>query len=107
MNDKNDKSTPKRVFMNLWALETLQRKRRLVVEVPAECNTDDLQELSGVTLDQWAIAASADPEWEYGDVDGFEVEEIIYVEDGVPDHLTSDLILIRDEAGRLVPAEQE
>ena len=99
--------TPKRDFVDLWALETLQRKRRLVVEVPSKCDTDDLQEFSGVTLDQWAIAAGADPEWEYEDVDGIEVEEIVYVEDGVPEHLEPDLVLMRDENGRLVPAEQE
>ena len=55
-------STSKRVFVDLWALETFQKKRRLVVELPTDCKTDDLQELSGVTLDQWASAAGGDPE---------------------------------------------
>lgn len=98
---------PKRVFIDLWALETLQKKRRLVVELPADHDTDDLQELSGVTLDQWANAADADLEWEHEAVEGIEVEETIHVVDGVPEHLEPDLVLMRDETGRLVPAEQE
>lgn len=93
----------RRVFVDLWAHETLLQKRRIIVEVPSDCTDDELNELEGRAFDDWANAEQIDSHYEIEEPDEFQVLETITVEPGVPDHLESDLVLNRDEIDGLVP----
>ncbi len=91
----------RRVFVDLWAHETLLQKRRIVVEVPSDCTDDEVNELEGSALDDWANDEQVDSLYETEGPDDFQVLESITVESGVPEHVESDLVLVRDTDGWL------
>lgn len=85
----------RRVFVDLWAHETLLQRRRIVLEVPADCTVEEIEHLGGITLDDWANAEGVDSWYETEEHEDFDVLGEISVEAGVPDHLDSDLMLVR------------
>lgn len=101
------KDSERRVFADLWAHQTLLQRRRIVLEVPADCTDEELIELGGSALDDWANAEQIDSQYETEEPDEFQVLESITVEPGVPDHLDSDLMLVRDENHSLVLSGRE
>lgn len=100
----DETASTKRLFVDLWAHETLVQQKRMVIEVPADCGIDELSDLDGTTLDEWT-GMQCDWETEYSDA--FEVLEEIDFEDGVPEHLETDLVLVRAENGDLVNQDPE
>lgn len=84
-----------RVFVEIWALETLLQRRRLVLEVPSNCSVEEIERIGGIIFDDWANAEGVDSWYETEDHEDFEVLDQISVEAGVPDHLDSDLVLVR------------
>ncbi len=97
----------RRVFVDLWAHETLLQKRRVVIEVPSDCTNEELKRIGGNALDDWANAEQVDSQYETEEPDEFQVLESITVESGVPDHLDSDLVFERDENHGLVLSGRE
>lgn len=105
-NDKSSQTAPtRRVFVDLWANETLLQKRRIVVEVPSDCDDEEIKELGGDTLDGIAVGLRIDACWETEDAESFEVLEDISIEEGVPEHLEADLVFVRNQDGFLVDVE--
>ena len=92
----------KRVVVELYALNTVRMRRRLVIDMPAGCDDSELRRTSGIDLDSWSSAITSSNDWEYVDGEDFEVEEAFHIEDGVPEFLDSDLVFQRDENGQLV-----
>ena len=99
-----DKSTPKekKVFVDIWAHETVLQKRRIFVEVPFDCDKDEIRELTGNTIDCLAGQQLCDAPWETEDSESFEVLDEVSVVGGVPDNVEADLTLVRNESDELV-----
>ncbi len=101
-NNTNQPEATKRVFVDLWANETLVQKRRIVVEVPTDCDDKEIKEVGGLTLSEIADEQCVDAHWETDYPDDFDVQDCINIEDGVPEHLEADLVLVQSEDGNLV-----
>jgi hypothetical protein len=65
----------RRVFVDLWAHETLLQKRRVVLEVPSDCTNEELKRIGGNALDDWANAEQVDSQYETEEPDEFQVLE--------------------------------
>ncbi len=89
------KEQTRRVFVDLWANETLLQRRRVVLEIPADCSDSELESVGGITLDDMANAQQVESWYETEEADDFDVLDGISVEVGVPEHIESDLVLVR------------
>ena len=85
--------------MDLWANESFLKRRRVVLEIPANCLDEELKQIGGETLDDLANVQQVDSWYETEDVDNFEVLDDISIEDEVAEHIESDLVFVRCENG--------
>jgi hypothetical protein len=86
----------------MFSDETIVHTCSLVVEVPADCGDDELQEFGAVALESKLIQQSGYPSWEETNKSyGFEIQDYLIIEEA-PDHEEADLTLVRDEDGSLV-----
>jgi hypothetical protein len=91
----------KKLCVDLWAYETLLQKRQLVVDVPSDCESDEIKELTVDELDYLADQFQCDSYWETEDrygVEPFDVDVEVCKCDGVE----ADLTFARNERGELV-----
>jgi hypothetical protein len=95
----------KKVFVDLRAHEMVRQIRRIVVEVPFDCEDEEIRQLSGCTLDYLAVEQDCDAPWEVEDGDVYDVSDRVDVETGVPENVEADLVLVRNECGKLVVEE--
>ena len=94
--------TTKKVYVELFAHETIVQKCVLVVEVPADCDDSEIMAFSAVGLDSEAVQQGADPCWEEtGKTYGYEIQDDVKIESGVPDDEEAHVVLERDENGKL------
>ena len=95
----------KKVFVDLWAHEKVLLKRRIVVEVPMDCDEEEVADTSGYTLDRLVNEQLCDASWEREGSEYFEVLDEVHVEGGVPKHIDADVTFVRHNSGNLVSVE--
>lgn len=94
-----EQAETRRVYVDLWAYETMLQKRRLVVEIPMDCTESDLKTFNSKQLSAWADEQAVDKDFEYHDIFDLDVLNRITVEGEVPEDIESDLVVTRREDG--------
>jgi hypothetical protein len=102
-NNKQDGTTSglKKLCVDLLAHETLLQKRQIVVQVPSDCDPEEIKELTVDELDYLADQFQCDSYWETEDrygVEPFDVDVEVCKLDGAE----ADLTFARNERGELV-----
>jgi len=106
MNTTDRKQT-KRVMVDLFGHETLLKRRRIVVEMPAESDAEALKDIGGRELDEILTQQQmSDEGWETEESECFETLDGIYIaKDEVPERLEADIVLEFGRNDQLVAAE--
>ena len=92
-------------FVDLFALETIVKRKRIVIEAPSHLNEDELAELNGETLARLADEYGCDADWEFEEADGWEQLGEIHVSGPVPDYIQPDIVFRMNKVGDLIEAE--
>ena len=90
----------KKVLVVLSTSELNRLRRRIVVQVPLDCDDREIKEPAGDSMDELADTLPAG-EWEVVDTDtSGDVD--VEVKGSVPDDVEADLMLVRNEDDELV-----
>lgn len=90
-------------FVDLFAKETILRRQRIVIEVPADWDATRLAHLDGEELSRLADESGCDAPWEYERVDGWKELQQIKVFTA-PDNLLPDIKFRMNKIGDLIEA---
>ena len=97
----------KRVYIDMWGRETNLQRKRLIAEVPADCEDEVIAKLDSDKLHDFVCESVFDTYWETEEEEDFEVLSDIYVEPCPPHHQGMDVRLLLDENGDLVIKTEE
>lgn len=92
-------------FVDLFAMETIVKRKRIVIEAPSHLNEDELADLNGETLARLADKYGCDADWEFEEVDGWEQLSEIHVSGPVLDDMQPDIVFRFNRAGDLIESE--
>jgi len=92
-------------FVDLWARETILRRRRIVIEAPAGWDASRLADLDGGELSRLADEYGCDADWEIEEAEDWEDSSSIDVSDPVPDDIEPDIVFKLNKVGDLIEAE--
>lgn len=92
-------------FVDLWARETILRRRRIVIEAPAGWDASRLADLDGGELSRLADEYGCDADWEIEEAEDWEDSSSIDVSGPVPEDITPDIVFKVNKVGDLIEAE--
>lgn len=92
-------------FVDLWARETILRRRRIVIEAPAGWDASRLANLDGGELSRLADEYGCEADWEIEEAEDWEDSSSIDVAGPVADDITPDIVFKVNKVGDLIEAE--
>ncbi|MBX3444357.1 MAG: hypothetical protein KF774_18290 [Planctomyces sp.] len=92
-------------FVDLWARETILRRRRIVIEAPAGWDASRLADLDGEELSRLADEYGCDADWEIEETENWDTSNGIDVSGPVADDITPDIVFKMNKFGELIDVE--
>lgn len=89
-------------FVDLWARETILRRRRIVIEAPAGWDASRLADLDGEELSRLADEYGCDADWEIEEAEDWENSSSIDVSGPVADDIEPDIVFNMSKFGELI-----